>query len=149
MSEIKILHLFSRLLSLYGEYGNIAILEKTLTDKGHSVTVERLEKINKFIKLYCEVNGVDFETGELLCDKVNLTEKDIECAIKRLNLPVVKSKCPADENTRREDVKNLIKELNKQYEDVPQKIIGAIKITAECNLRNFDWIDSMKYCDAI
>ena len=26
-----------------------------------------------------------------------------------------------------EDVKNLIKQLNEQYEDVPQKIIGAIK----------------------
>ena len=58
---------------------------------------------------------------------IHLTENDVESAIKRLNLPVVKSKCPADENTRREDVKNLIKELNKQYEDVPQKIIGAIK----------------------
>ena len=58
---------------------------------------------------------------------IHLTEGDVESAIKRLNLPVVKSKCPADENTRREDVKNLIKELNKQYEDVPQKIIGAIK----------------------
>ena len=45
MSEIKILHLFSRLLSLYGEYGNIAILEKTLTDKGYSVTVDRMESI--------------------------------------------------------------------------------------------------------
>ena len=45
MSEIKILHLFSRLLSLYGEYGNIAILEKILTDNGHSVTVDRMETL--------------------------------------------------------------------------------------------------------
>lgn len=58
---------------------------------------------------------------------IHLTERDVELAIKRLNLPVVKSKCPADENTRREDVKNLIKALNEKYEDVPQKIIGAIK----------------------
>ena len=58
---------------------------------------------------------------------INLTENDVTAAISRLNLPVIKSKCPADENTRREDVKNLIKQLNEQYEDVPQKIIGAIK----------------------
>jgi tRNA(Ile)-lysidine synthase TilS/MesJ len=58
---------------------------------------------------------------------IHLTENDVESAIKRLNLPVIKSKCPANENTRREDVKNLIKQLNEQYEDVPQKIIGAIK----------------------
>ena len=28
MKEIKILHLFPRLLSLYGEYGNVAVLER-------------------------------------------------------------------------------------------------------------------------
>lgn len=39
MKEIKILHLFPRLLSLYGEYGNVAVLEKVLKEAGHSVTV--------------------------------------------------------------------------------------------------------------
>lgn len=48
--------------------------------------VERLEKINKFIKLYCEVNGVDFETGELLCDKVNLTAEEIEATVKEASV---------------------------------------------------------------
>lgn len=43
MKEIKILHLFPRLLSLYGEYGNAAILEKTLRDQGCDVTVTRWE----------------------------------------------------------------------------------------------------------
>ena len=44
MKEIKILHLFPRLLSLYGEYGNVAVLEKLLKDAGHSVTVTGWEK---------------------------------------------------------------------------------------------------------
>ena len=44
MKEIKILHLFPRLLSLYGEYGNVALLEKVLKDAGHSVTVTGWEK---------------------------------------------------------------------------------------------------------
>ena len=39
MKEIKILHLFPRLLSLYGEYGNVAVLEKVLRESGHDVTV--------------------------------------------------------------------------------------------------------------
>lgn len=43
MKEIKILHLFPRLLSLYGEYGNIAMLERTLKDAGHTVTVDGYE----------------------------------------------------------------------------------------------------------
>ena len=34
MKEIKILHLYSRLLSLYGEYGNADYLAKVLTDNG-------------------------------------------------------------------------------------------------------------------
>ena len=40
MKEIRILHIFPKLLSLYGEYGNVAILTKTLTDRGYPVTVD-------------------------------------------------------------------------------------------------------------
>ena len=32
MKEIRILHLFPKRLSLYGEYGNLSILKKVLTD---------------------------------------------------------------------------------------------------------------------
>lgn len=38
--EIKILHLYYDLLNLYGEYGNVKILEKRLTDNGFSVSVD-------------------------------------------------------------------------------------------------------------
>lgn len=43
MKEVKILHLFPKLLSLYGEYGNVAILKHTLEKKGHTVTVTQCE----------------------------------------------------------------------------------------------------------
>ena len=43
MNEIKILHLFPRLLSLYGEYGNIAMLRRTLEEQGHRVTLDIFE----------------------------------------------------------------------------------------------------------
>lgn len=39
---------------------------------------EMLEKINKFLKLYSEANGVDFETGELLCEKKGLTKEEVK-----------------------------------------------------------------------
>ena len=39
---------------------------------------ETLEKLNKFLKLYCESNGVDFETGELLCEKKGMTAESIK-----------------------------------------------------------------------
>ena len=54
-------------------------------------------------------------------------EREITAAAERLNLPVVESKCPANEHTKREDVKNLLTELSKQYGDVPEKIVGAMQ----------------------
>ena len=44
MKQIKILHLVPHLLSLYGEYGNVAILQKTLTDAGYNVTVSHWDQ---------------------------------------------------------------------------------------------------------
>lgn len=58
---------------------------------------------------------------------VFLYERDIENAVKRLDLPVVKSKCPADKITQRQKTKELIKELEKDYPMLRQKIIGAMQ----------------------
>ncbi len=43
MNEIRILHLFPRLLSLYGDYGNVAVLKKLLEQNGYTVTVTEYE----------------------------------------------------------------------------------------------------------
>ena len=43
MKELKILHLFPRLLSLYGEYGNVAVLKATLEANDCTVTVTQWE----------------------------------------------------------------------------------------------------------
>ena len=40
--ELKILHLFPDAMNLYGEYANVAVLERTLTGMGHSVRVDTL-----------------------------------------------------------------------------------------------------------
>ena len=56
-----------------------------------------------------------------------LYERDIENAVKRLGLPVVKSKCPADKITQRQKTKELIKELEKEYPMLRQKIINAMQ----------------------
>ena len=39
METIRIVHLFPKLLSLYGEYGNVAILEKSLRESGYAVEI--------------------------------------------------------------------------------------------------------------
>jgi len=54
MKNIKIMHLFPKRMSLYGEYGNVSIVKKVLTDAGYSVTVEEYENGN------LNLEGIDF-----------------------------------------------------------------------------------------
>ncbi len=56
-----------------------------------------------------------------------LTENETSAAAKRLNLPIVKSKCPADGVTERENVKNLLKRLEADYPDIKEKTISAMQ----------------------
>ena len=53
MKEIKILHLLPKLLSLYGEYGNVAVFSNELRKAGFTVTID------------------SWETGELNLDGYN------------------------------------------------------------------------------
>lgn len=53
MKEIRILHLMPKLLSLYGEYGNVSILRNVLADHGYHVSVEEWETGN------LDLNGYD------------------------------------------------------------------------------------------
>ncbi len=58
---------------------------------------------------------------------IYVREREVERVAERLSMPVVESKCPANENTKREDAKNLLKSLSEEYGDVPEKIVGAIQ----------------------
>ena len=54
-------------------------------------------------------------------------ESDCARVVRKENLPVVKSKCPADGNTERQDVKEMLSALEKKYGDVRNKILGAMQ----------------------
>jgi len=54
-------------------------------------------------------------------------EHTIKNIAKRYELPVVKNSCPLDGRSKREDVKALIAQLEKQYPDLKQKIFGAMQ----------------------
>ncbi len=58
---------------------------------------------------------------------IYVRECAVEQAVERLNLPVVESKCPANEKTKREDAKTLLRKLSEEYGDVPERIIGAMQ----------------------
>ena len=54
-------------------------------------------------------------------------EKDIIHAVKTENIPVIKSGCPADGFTKREEMKELMKYLKKQIPMVDERMFTAIK----------------------
>ena len=58
---------------------------------------------------------------------VYVREREATAATERLSLPVVESECPANEKTKREDVKLLLDNLSKQFGDVPERIVGAMQ----------------------
>lgn len=58
---------------------------------------------------------------------VFVTEKEVAAAARRLSLPIVKSKCPADKVTERQNVKELLQTLEKDYPALREKIVGALQ----------------------
>ncbi len=54
-------------------------------------------------------------------------EREVRGAVKGLDLPVVANPCPANGSTRREEMKQLLRELERQYPHIKQKIFGAIQ----------------------
>lgn len=55
-----------------------------------------------------------------------MNEADVIGFINKYQVPVVKSPCPADGNTKREYVKNLLKHLNKENPGVKERMFTAI-----------------------
>ena len=51
----------------------------------------------------------------------------IRGAARRQDLPIVKNPCPADGYTKRQEVKELIKTLEKQYPGLRERIFGAMQ----------------------
>lgn len=58
---------------------------------------------------------------------IMVEEADVISAIKRNNLPVVKSKCPADGTTKRQQMKEWIAQRCEQDRSFKKKIYGAMK----------------------
>ena len=54
-------------------------------------------------------------------------ESDCARVCRTLGLPTVKSRCPADGETERQRTKELLTALEKDYDDVRQKILGAMQ----------------------
>ncbi len=56
-----------------------------------------------------------------------MQEADVIGFVRKYNVPVVKSPCPADGHTKREYVKNLLRQLNLENPGVKERMFTAIK----------------------
>lgn len=56
-----------------------------------------------------------------------MPEKDVRYFASKNELPVIKSPCPADGNTEREEMKKLLRELEKENKGLRYRIFGAIQ----------------------
>lgn len=54
-------------------------------------------------------------------------EKTVDNFATRMELPVVENRCPADKNTKREEVKQLVYELSARYPDLKERVFGAMQ----------------------
>ncbi len=58
---------------------------------------------------------------------IYMPEKDIRYFASKVQLPVVKSPCPADGNTEREEMKQLLARLERENKGLRYRIFGAIQ----------------------
>ena len=58
---------------------------------------------------------------------IYMPEKDVRYFASKVSLPVVKSSCPADGNTEREEMKKLLHDLERQNKGLRYRIFGAIQ----------------------
>ena len=79
----------------------------------------------------------------LIRPMIYATEKDVVYFARRQNLPVVKSLCPEDHNTERENMKNLLAEIEKSNKGLKHRIFKAM-----CKAKIDGFAEKGRYPDA-
>lgn len=62
----------------------------------------------------------------LIRPMIYIEESSIRSLAKKNNYPIIKNPCPADGKTKREDMKNLIKDLNKKIPGFKKNLFGCL-----------------------
>lgn len=75
---------------------------------------------------FMPISYMDKSKITLIRPLVYIEEKQINWTAKRLGLPVIFNPCPRDKHTKREDVKQLIGNLDEQFVDSKKHIMSAI-----------------------
>ena len=70
-------------------------------------------------------------------------EKDVEYFVRKRPVPVIKSPCPADKATQREEMKELLSSLERKYDGLNHRIFNAM-----CKAEIDGWKSIARYPDA-
>ena len=81
---------------------------------------------------------------KLIRPMIYMPEKDVAEFAKKNQLPVVSSPCPADKNTEREEMKQLLRSLERQNKGLRYRIFGAICRGELDGFREFGRMEGIK-----
>ena len=79
------------------------------------------------VNTFSPVTYLDRKDITLIRPLIFVKEKDIVYNPEVKSLPVIKSTCPADGHTKREDMKDMMKELRKTIPELDDRILKAIQ----------------------
>ena len=65
---------------------------------------------------------------------IYVPEKHVKHMTKVLELPIVKNPCPADGHSKREEIKDLIRTLSKDYPNLKDYMLSALRNTDQYGL---------------
>lgn len=54
-------------------------------------------------------------------------EQRVANVAKALELPIVENPCPMDKSSKRYEIKNMLREMSKDYPDLKTKVFGALQ----------------------
>ena len=88
------------------------------------------------LNTFSPVTYLDRKDITLIRPLIYVPEPEIKKAVKRHAIPVVFNPCPANGETKREYIKNLLQDIAKDIPNVQEQILGALKKTHVRNLWN-------------
>lgn len=65
---------------------------------------------------------------------LDASESQVIGTIRKSNIPVLKSPCPMDKHTKREDVANMLKSIYKEIPNSRKNLLTAMRNEEQCNL---------------
>ena len=79
-------------------------------------------------RLGCFQPVTDYDGGALRVIRpfIYVSEQKIRSCVKRNGLPVVKSICPVDGHTQRQEMRNLISSIEKEHKGAKKRMFGAL-----------------------